>query len=271
MAPLIDSLAGGVLSSPAVTTTVSRDGEVDQTPECLVDLAAAQNAGNEAVLRRCERITVERYRPLADRIAGRYRGRGVDDDDLRQLARLGLCKAIRRWRPDLDPTLVQFATPTIEGEIKRYFRDHCRPIRMPRSLQEDTAMHQSVQHDLTQKLGRTPHDDEIAVAAGTSLPRVRRQRLAARLCQPVSADSLTGSRVGRVPCEAADREMSLLVDQLALTDVVQQLPERDRRVLGLRFVDELSQREIGECLGVSQMQVSRILRSILDRLRVQLV
>lgn len=268
MAPLIESIPGGI-TSPVVTHQHST--EVHHTPECLLDLARAQSAGDEIVLRRCERVTVERYRPLADRIAGRYRGRGVDDDDLRQLARLGLCKAIRRWRPDLDPTLVQFATPTIEGEIKRYFRDHCRPIRMPRSLQEDTAMHQSVQYDLTQALGRSPDESEIAAAAGTSVPRVRRQRLAARLCQPVSADSLSGSRVSRVPCEAADREMNQLVDNLALVDVVANLPERDRRVLTLRFVDELSQREIGECLGVSQMQVSRILRSILDRLRAQLV
>ena len=269
MAPLIESIAGGTSSPhPVIHPAVT---EVHQTPECLLDLAHAQSAGDEAVLRRCERVAVERYRPLADRIAGRYRGRGIDDDDLRQLARLGLCKAIRRWRPDLDPTLVQFATPTIEGEIKRYFRDHCRPIRMPRSLQEDTAMHQSVQSDLTQALGRSPDESEIAAAAGTSVARVRRQRLAARLCQPVSADSVSGARAGRVPCDSADREMSQLVDNLALVDVVSTLPERDRRVLNLRFVDELSQREIGECLGVSQMQVSRILRSILDRLRVQLV
>lgn len=268
MAPLIESAVGGSrLVASAAPTLPAQLGEI---PVCLTDLAQAQQLDDDRELRRCERVVIERYRPLADRIAARYRGRGVDDDDLRQLARLGLCKAIRRWRPELDPTLVQFATPTIEGEIKRYFRDHCRPIRMPRSLQEDTARHQSVQSELTQALGRTPDESEVAAAAGTSVMRVRRQRLAARLCQPVSAESLSGARVGRVPCEASERDMQQLIDALALVDVVRELPERDRRVLGLRFVEELSQREIGECLGVSQMQVSRILRSILDRLRLQL-
>ena len=130
--------------------------------ESLERLASARRAGDPIALRQCESIVVERFRPLADRIARRCRGRGVEDDDLVQLARLGLCKAVRRWSPELNPTLVQFAIPTIEGEIKRYFRDHCRPIRMPRSLQEDLAMHQSVNDELTQSLGRIPTEAEIA-------------------------------------------------------------------------------------------------------------
>lgn len=107
----------------------------------MVDLFAApvRGGGDARAVRRCEAAVVQRYLPFADRVARRYRGRGVDEDDLIQLARLGLCRAVRRWRPELDPTLLQFAVPTIEGEIKRYFRDHCRPIRMPRGLQETVS------------------------------------------------------------------------------------------------------------------------------------
>lgn len=132
------------------------DAESIERRTCLEKLAAARDGTDRAALRRCESAVVERFRPYADRIARRFRGRGVEDDDLRQLARLGLCKAVQRWRPDLDPGLTHFAGPTIEGEIKRYFRDHCRPIRMPRSLQEDLALHHAAEEGLAQSLGLTP-------------------------------------------------------------------------------------------------------------------
>ena len=184
----------------AATTATGRS-----TAQMALDqLDSARNSGDPAAIRRAEAAVVQEYRPLADRIARRFRGRGVEVDDLVQLARLGLCKAVRRWRAELDPTLVQFATPTIEGEIKRYFRDHCRPIRMPRSVQEDLALHQMVQEELTQALGRSPGEAEVAAAAGSTVARVRRQRLASRLCQPVSADASAGV-VTDIRCESSAR------------------------------------------------------------------
>jgi RNA polymerase sigma-B factor len=236
----------------------------------LERLVAARRSGDPDAVRRREADVVRHYRPFADRLARRYRGRGVEEDDLLQLARLGLCKAVRRWQPQLDPTLVQFAGPTIEGEIKRYFRDHCRPIRMPRSLQEDLALHQSIQEELVQSLGRAPADHELAAAAGSSVARVRRQRVASRMCQPLSADAPAGSLIDGVRCEASTRATAKLDELLSLGAAVRRLPARDRRVLGLRFMGELSQSEIALRLGVSQMQVSRILRSIMTRLRAQL-
>lgn len=247
------------------------DPESIERRSCLERLAEARVRDDRAALRQCEAAVVERFRPYADRIARRFHGRGVEDDDLRQLARLGLCKAVQRWRPELDPVLTHFAGPTIEGEIKRYFRDHCRPIRMPRSLQEDLAVHQAAEEDLVQSLGLTPTDADVAQAAGSSVERVRRQRLASRVCQPVTADADDGAAVTRIGCEHAARAMSRVVERIDLGAAVRQLSPRDRRVLALRFVGELSQSEIAEHLGVSQMQVSRILRALLVRLRATLV
>lgn len=246
---------------------VSNDAEALARRSSLENLAAARAGSDQVALRRCESVVVDRFRPYADRIARRFRGRGVEDDDLRQLARLGLCKAVQRWRPDLDPGLTHFAGPTIEGEIKRYFRDHCRPIRMPRSLQEDLAIHQSVEEELVQSLGLTPSEDDVAAAAGTTVERVRRQRIASRMCQPVTADADDGAAVARIGCESATRAMNRVVEQIDLGVAVRRLSARDRRVLALRFVGELSQSEIAEQLGVSQMQVSRILRGMMVRLR----
>lgn len=243
------------------------DAQSIERRDCLARLIAARDGNDDAALRRCESAVVERFRPYADRIARRFRGRGVDDDDLRQLARLGLCKAVRRWHPELDPALTHFASPTIEGEIKRYFRDHCRPIRMPRSLQEDLALHQAAEAELVQCLGLIPTESDVAAAAGSSVERVRRQRVAARMCQPVTADADGGAAVARIGCERATREMNRVVEQLDLGAAIRELSARDRRVLALRFVAEMSQSEIAERLGVSQMQVSRILRALMIRLR----
>lgn len=238
--------------------------------ECLGRLVAARRAGDAQVVRRCEAAVVERYRPFADRVARRYRGRGVEEDDLVQVARLGLCQAVRRWRPELDPTLLQFATPTIEGQVKRYFRDHCRPIRMPRSAQEDLALHQGVQEELAQKLGRRPTEGEIAAAAGSSIERVRRQQLASRICQPMSSDAAPAGVVVELRCDEATRALAAVEDTVSVGAVIRALPLRDQRILALRFAGDLSQAEIADRIGVSQMQVSRLLRSILTRLRAQL-
>jgi RNA polymerase sigma-B factor len=236
----------------------------------LQRLAAARRAGDPRMVQRCESAVMERYRRYADCVARRYRGRGVEEDDLVQLARLGLCKAVRRWRPELDPTLIQFAIPTIDGEIKRYFRDQCRPIRMPRSLQQDRALHQAVQEELAQHLQRTPNETDIAAAAGSSVDRVRRQQLASRMCQPVSADPATWSLVSRIGCAESMQAFARIDAAVSIGAAVRQLSQRDRRILGLRFIGDLSQDQIAARIGVSQMQVSRILRSILTRLRCQL-
>jgi RNA polymerase sigma-B factor len=255
------------LSAVPVDHLVGSDAESAERRDCLASLAAARATNDPVAVRRCESVVVERFRPYADRIARRFRGRGVEDDDLRQLAGLGLCKAVRRWRPELDPGLTHFAGPTIEGEIKRYFRDHCRPIRMPRSLQEDLALHQATEDELVQVLGFVPTAADVATAASSTVERVRRQRLASRVCQPVTADADEGSAIAHIRCDRAAQEMNRVVERFDLAIAVRRLSPRDRRMLALRFVAELSQSEIADHLGVSQMQVSRILRALLMRLR----
>lgn len=132
-------------------------------------------------------------------------------------------------------------------------------------------MHRAAEEELVQSLGLIPTEGDVAVAAGSTVDRVRRQRLASRVCQPVTADADDGAAIARIGCDSATRAMNRVVEQIDLGRVVRRLSARDRRVLALRFVSELSQSEIADHLGVSQMQVSRILRTLMLRLRAALV
>jgi len=236
----------------------------------LGQLARARTSGDQHAIRRAEHAVIAEFRPLADRVARRYHGRGVDDEDLTQLARVGLVNAVRRWSPQRNGSLVQFAMPTIEGEIKRYFRDHSRPIRMPRPLQAEGAAGQQAAEELRQRWGRAPTDEEIAHAIGSTPRRVREQRLASAVCRPLSVETPSGAQVFGVRCENADRIHDRLDDLISLGTAMHQLGAREKRIIGLRYLSDLTQAQIAGVMGISQMHVSRILRAALDTLRLQM-
>jgi RNA polymerase sigma-B factor len=211
---------------------------------------------------------------MARGIARRFRGRGAEADDLEQVAYLGLVKAAHHYRLDADTPFIGFAIPTIRGEVKRYFRDCAWTVRIPRRLQEMQGTIATKLPLLEQQLNREPTPAEIAEHLDVDVSEVE-QALAAKGCFNV----LSLDRPSDVDAEltladvVADVE-DCTIDQLEtvemLQPVLEELGPRERRILQLRFVEGWTQSEIGRDIGVSQMQVSRVLRKILDDLRAKL-
>jgi len=216
---------------------------------------------------------VERYLPLARKLASRYRGRaGEPFDDLLQVARLGLLRALDRFDPDHGTAFSSFAVPTILGELKRYFRDTGWSAHVPRGAQELALKVQNAEQAVSSRLGRSPTAIELAQYMELTVERVidgleaAAAHHAGSLEQP--HDELDGE--SRSLCDVLgedDPRFEQIDARLTITSAARALSEREQRVLQLRFDGELTQSEIAKRIGVSQMQVSRILRGALERLR----
>lgn len=226
----------------------------------------------EAARRSLVARVVETHLDVADAVARRYASAGVEREDLRQVARLGLVKAALRFDCTVGEDFVAFAAPTVSGEVKRHLRDTTWFVRPPRRLQELCSAALTTRASLAQSLGRIP--DVAEIAAELREPegevdealRARADRLAGSL--DVVVDPESGVTVGETI--AADDPWPHAEARCELDRAIAALPERDRVIVRLRFVDELSQAEIGRMLGVTQMQVSRLLTKVLARLRDQL-
>ncbi|MEV0793850.1 SigB/SigF/SigG family RNA polymerase sigma factor [Kribbella sp. NPDC050459] len=265
-----------------VINTIERESTRSGAP---TDRAAREAATRELMERRAASTdeverqeileqVVELNLEMAKGIARRFRGRGAEADDLEQVAYLGLVKAAHHYRLEAETPFIGFAIPTIRGEVKRYFRDCAWTVRIPRRLQEMQGTIATKLPELEQQLNREPTPAELADHLEVEVTEVE-QALAARGCfnvlsldRPAEADAeLTLADV-----VADDEDAS--IDQLETVEMLQpvlaDLGERDRRILQLRFVEGWTQSEIGEDIGVSQMQVSRVLRRILDDLRKKL-
>jgi RNA polymerase sigma-B factor len=229
-------------------------------------------ADREAARRSLVARVVEQHLDVADSVARRYASSGVERDDLRQVARLGLVKAALRFDHSVGEDFVAFAAPTVAGEVKRHLRDATWFVRPPRRLQELCSAALTTRASLAQSLGRMPEVAEIAAELRepegevAEALRARADRLAGSL--DVVVDPGSGVTVGATI--AADDPWPLTEARCELDRAIATLPERDRVIVRLRFVDELSQAEIGRVLGVTQMQVSRLLTKVLARLRDQL-
>lgn len=225
-----------------------------------------------ATRRSLEEQAVLLNQPVAQAVAQRYRHRGVDPEDLTQVAMLGLVKAVRGYSPELDTPFTAYAVPTIRGEIRRHFRDRCWTIRPPRALQELTHAARVVIPALAQSLQRMPTTDDIAHHMGVDARTVNDARQAGGAYQSLSLDGPSGTS-GQVPYDAVADTANPLenVDAvLTLRPALKTLGARERQILQLRFFDNLTQEEIGRRIGVSQMQVSRLLTTILAKLRKNL-
>lgn len=214
---------------------------------------------------------IENFLPLAESLARRYQHSGQPLDDLVQVASIGLLKAVDRFDPGRGVTFESYAIPTILGELKRYHRDQGWSVRMPRRLQEHTLLIKDAVPVLAQDLGRSPTIAEIAAHAQLSEEEVLEAMDAQDAYASISLDA---------PIDE-DSEGSTLSDRLS-TDVeefeiaeewaefephLQRLPERERRILVLRFFRDWTQSQIAEDLGISQMHVSRLLSQTLLKLR----
>jgi len=255
-----------LLAELPVTPTVPLDGG-DRADELLVrrHLAGDANAREELV---------RRLTPLVNRLARRYRG-ASNNDDMRQVAFLGLAKAIDRFDPDLGVPLRGYAVPTIIGELRRHLRDHGWAVRPPRALQELTLDVTSCADRLQQATGRPPTPGQIAEAIGQDEELVVEALVAARAHHATSLDApLREDGDGPVtlgdtlPCSEPGYERVHDADLVAaLPDI---LSREEWTILRMRFVEECTQEQVAETLGVSQMTISRRQRAALDRLRQHL-
>lgn len=262
MAPATTSLTHD--NPPA--TPVDLDHEVDAL---AADLAEETDPARRA---RLVELIVIQMLPLADGLAMRYSGRGVETDDLIQVARTALVKAVDRYRPGAGPGFAAFAHPTISGELKRWFRDHGWAVRPPRRIQELRAGLVVEEERLRHALGRNPDNTELAQVLSVSVDEVDEARGVSAGYHAVSLDAPTaaGTNLADHLLVTASHAGTIEVRD-ALRQAVGGLSERQRLVLRLRYVEELTQGEIGDQIGVSQMQVSRILRTIVERLRSELL
>jgi RNA polymerase sigma-B factor len=219
---------------------------------------------------------IMRHAKLVRSIARRYAGRGLSYEDIVQSGYIGLIQAVDRFDPNRGVPLRAYAARTIEGEIMHLFRDRGWALRVPRSLQEMSRRMAVLSERMSHRLGRTPTAEELAEASGEDVERVTEALWAQRAYtveplteSPVSDD---GERSG-----AAGRELSVeepgfegVLRRETLERAIRKLPPRERAIVALRFLDDLTQSEIASRMGISQMHVSRLLRASLDQLRDEL-
>ena len=218
---------------------------------------------------------VESYAPLAEFFANRYRQRSGNDEDLRQVAHLALVKAVDRFDLSVGVQFSTFAGKTIDGELKRYFRDRTWAVRVPRSLQETAVEIRKLSDQLAIDLGRPPSVTELAERSGHDVDLVlqaldvQSARSARSIDQPVGGEgsddggsASVGSMLG-----ADDADFDRADTRISKRRLLEHLDDREREIVELRFYDELTQQEIADRVGVSQMHVSRLLRGALEELR----
>jgi len=269
--PMTDVLAP---PRPARVTTQRGDDSYDDVVEMFVALRQLPAESHEYKRQR-ERI-VARCLPLADHVASHFGRRGEGLDDLTQVARLGLMNAINRFDPAKGPSFIGFAVPTMMGEVRRYFRDYSWGMRVPRRLRELHVQIGRTTADLAQKLGRAPTAAELSRALEVPHEEIVECLVAGdayrleSLDAPIGTDSSGKPRLVADAVGGIDPRIDHITNREAVRALVSALPRREREVLHMRFFESMTQSQIAERIGVSQMQVSRILANTLCCLRDQL-
>jgi RNA polymerase sigma-B factor len=252
---------------------VSDRAAEDEAASALVETFAATDPSSPDRSALRERV-IEAWLPLAAHLTRRYAGRGEPADDLFQVAVVGLIKAVDRYDLSHGVDFAVFAIPTVLGEIKRHFRDRCWSLRVPRRLQELRLAITAANNELTQSLGRAPTVADVATHLKISEDEVLegleggRAYTATSLSTPLNDGSNLelGDTLG-----AEDGGFERMENLVSLRPALAKLDERERAILALRFSGNLSQAEIGERLGISQMHVSRLLAKTVARLRTELL
>ncbi|GAA1679986.1 SigB/SigF/SigG family RNA polymerase sigma factor [Glycomyces endophyticus] len=214
------------------------------------------------------------YLPLAEHIARRYSGKGIAKDDLVQVASVGLIHAVDRFDPAKGSDFLSFAVPTVMGEVRRHFRDTTWPMRVPRRLQELRLSLNNAGAELSQTLGRPPTEAELAEHLGVTEREVLEGMEARQAYRPVSLDESPFESDGRLPLAETmgdeDASLEFVENHESLAPLIQELPERERKILALRYFGDMTQTQIAEEIGISQMHVSRLLSRTLNELREEL-
>lgn len=261
--------------APAPTAERAAHREYGEAENLLLELRDLP-VRDETSSRLRDRI-VQLYRPAVDREASRFRNRGVDHEELCQIAYLGLMKAISGFDPSYDKRFLSYLLPTVSGEIKRHFRDSVWAVHAPRSVRDRRAELNRFVGEFTRTHSRAPLQSEIGSHFGLDpqatgeLINASESYSAASIDTPRSLDDEGAEEPLSNGLGSTDHELDSVVDKQALRSALAELPERQRQVVVLSFFSEMTQTQIAEELGCSQMQVSRVLRGTLDQLRSQLL
>ncbi|PZS39640.1 MAG: B/F/G family RNA polymerase sigma-70 factor [Pseudonocardiales bacterium] len=226
----------------------------------------AELAANDPDRRRQRDRLISGYLPVAEHIARRFAGRGEPLDDLIQVATVGLINAVDRFEPARGSHFLSFAVPTITGEVRRHFRDHGWSTRVPRRLKDLHLAIRRTLAELSQQLGRAPKPSEIAQRLRIPVSEVIEGLQAGEAYRSSSLDEMLGDGDGFTLGEfigGLDDELTLIDDREALRPLLAELAPREQMILMLRFFHQLTQTQIAEQVGISQMHVSRVLRQTL--------
>lgn len=231
----------------------------------------AQLLGDGPRRKRLREELVNGYLPLAEHVAQRFSGRGVAKEDLVQVARLGLVNAVDRYDPAKGGEFLAFAVPTVMGEVRRYFRDAGWTLRVPRRLKDLYLSISNANATLSQRYGRAPTPSEIAEYADLSLDDVHQGLDVGHAYYSMSLDEVISGETNDLELGDTlgeqDSAFEGVENHEALKPLLDQLPERERTILVLRFTHSLTQTQIAQRVGISQMHVSRLLSHTLRQLR----
>lgn len=217
--------------------------------------------------RRIRNRLVEEFRWVAHHCARRFSDRGEPHDDLVQVAQLGLVKAVERFNPDHGSSFPSFAIPTVLGELRRHFRDTTWAVHVPRAAKDLAVGLPKEMEALRHQLGRAPTVDELAARLGIGAAAVVEALDASNAYRPASLSAPAFDDGSPLQWGGDDVELSRAEARLAAERLIETLPEREQKIIRLRFFDEMSQSEIAAQVGISQMHVSRLLRAALTALR----
>ena len=255
-----------------ISTTGRMDLQELPDIELLVRLRAAPPASSERAAVR--EVLVERYAHLVRACVRPYRASPEPAEDLMQVGYVGLLKAINNFDPQVGDSLPAYATPCVSGEIKRYFRDKRWQVRVRRPLQELRLEMRAVSEELTHERGRAPGDDELAAILGVTEDDIRQVHQASLAFSASSLDApLSDQEDGAILADMLgedDHAVEHALDMEAVRAHLDDLPEREQHILNLRFYGNMTQAEIGQRLGISQMHVSRLLTRALTYLHDRL-
>jgi RNA polymerase sigma-B factor len=273
-------MASSVPASSHISAHASPRGrhphdDAPDTAEAFRLLARLPDGASKEHLR--QQIATE-WLPMAHRLAGRYRNRGESLDDLRQVAALGLVKAVSRYDPERGTAFESYAVPTIDGEIKRHFRDCMWSVHVPRRVQALRARVRAAHQELTQtRPGREPTAREIAEHAGLTEEEAAAGLEALESFSSLSLDAQCRQPLDSGPMSLADTlgapdpALDVVLDREAVKPQLCRLPERERQILYLRFFHGMTQSMIADRLGISQMHVSRLIARSCSAIREEVV
>ena len=267
---LIDMSTSSSGTQAKTTASTRRHDDAPDTADLFARLVTLED-GPEREAVRDELVTA--WLPMAHRIAGRFRDRGESIEDLRQVAALGLVKAIDRFAPERG-AFESYAVPTITGEVKRHFRDRMWALRVPRRIQELRNKVRVARRELTQTPGSPePSAADIAAHTGLTEDEVNSGLEALESFSTLSLDAeLSGDEDGYSLADtlgAADSAYDVVIDREAAKEGLRRLPERDRAILYLRYFEDMTQSRIADRFGISQMHVSRLISRSCARVRAE--